>query len=266
MKWNSEQVISSSALVFIYFTLICDQQFLVECTKSGKRDYYEVLGLKRSASDRDIKRAFRKLALKYHPDKNKDPGAEETFREMAEAYSVLSDEEKKKKYDMFGHGAFDGQGSASPDGFSFGGNGFNFDDFFKQFDDELFHFSSASSARSHSRAQEHHHHNSNHHNFNHHSFGSHQQFNFKDMFEGMDTSDFVWGDPMASSHDSGQQYSSHGSGGHRHRGHFNGLDLNDIFNGGDSMFGSHASAFGGSSCRTVTKREGNSVMTYTTCS
>ena len=61
------------------------------------RDYYEVLGVSRSASDREIKRSFRKLALKYHPDKNQAAGAEEKFREIADAYAVLSDPEKRKR-------------------------------------------------------------------------------------------------------------------------------------------------------------------------
>lgn len=66
----------------------------------AKRDYYEVLGVEKSASQSDIKSAYRKLALKYHPDKNKDDKeAEEKFKEASEAYEVLSDEDKRKKYD-----------------------------------------------------------------------------------------------------------------------------------------------------------------------
>ena len=74
-----------------------------------KKDYYEVLGVDRSASADDIKKAYRKLAIKYHPDKN--PGnkeAEEKFKEAAEAYSVLSDAEKKARYDQFGHAGVEG--------------------------------------------------------------------------------------------------------------------------------------------------------------
>lgn len=69
----------------------------------SKRDYYEVLGVQKGASKEDIKGVYRKLALKYHPDRNKDPGAEEKFKEISEAYAVLSDDEKRKRYDTYGH-------------------------------------------------------------------------------------------------------------------------------------------------------------------
>jgi len=76
-----------------------------------KRDYYEVLGIPRNASDQDIKSSYRKLAIKYHPDKNPgDKGAEEKFKEAAEAYSVLSDPEKRARYDRFGHSGLQGGG------------------------------------------------------------------------------------------------------------------------------------------------------------
>ncbi len=77
----------------------------------AKRDYYEVLGIKKSASKDEIKKAYRKLALKFHPDKNKgDKGAEEKFKEGSEAYHVLSDDKRKANYDQFGHAAFQGSG------------------------------------------------------------------------------------------------------------------------------------------------------------
>jgi molecular chaperone DnaJ len=76
---------------------------------NNKRDYYEVLGVSRDASDQDIKSAYRKLALKYHPDKNPhDKNAEEMFKEAAEAYSVLCDAEKRARYDRYGHGGMQG--------------------------------------------------------------------------------------------------------------------------------------------------------------
>ena len=83
-----------------------------------KRDYYEVLGVSKTASDEEIKRAFRKLAKQYHPDVNKEPGAEEKFKEIGEAYAILSDPQKRASYDQFGHAAFDSaNGGAGFSGF-----------------------------------------------------------------------------------------------------------------------------------------------------
>ena len=88
-----------------------------------KRDYYEVLGVDKNASEKDIKKAYRKLAMKYHPDVSEEEGAEEKFKEVQEAYDVLSDEQKRKTYDQFGHAAFDGTGNTNGAG-GFGGFGF----------------------------------------------------------------------------------------------------------------------------------------------
>ncbi len=82
----------------------------------NKKDYYEVLGISKNATDEEIKRAFRKLAKQYHPDVNKEPGAAEKFKEIGEAYAVLSDPNKRRQYDQFGHAAFQNGGS-SADGF-----------------------------------------------------------------------------------------------------------------------------------------------------
>jgi molecular chaperone DnaJ len=75
-----------------------------------KRDYYEVLGVSRNATPEEIKRAYRQAALKYHPDRNKEPGAEQLFKEAAEAYEVLSDTEKRQRYDHYGHAGLSGVG------------------------------------------------------------------------------------------------------------------------------------------------------------
>ena len=95
-----------------------------------KRDYYEVLGLSRTATDEEIKKAFRKLAFKYHPDRNHDDGAEERFKEINEAYEVLSDANKRDAYDQFGHSGTDGFFTRGFEGFDFGGFGDIFDAFF----------------------------------------------------------------------------------------------------------------------------------------
>jgi molecular chaperone DnaJ len=96
---------------------------------AAKRDYYEVLGLSRDASDSEIKAAFRKLAFQYHPDRNKENGAEEKFKELNEAYEVLSDPEKRANYDRFGH-SVNGFGGRGFEGFGFEGMGSIFDAFF----------------------------------------------------------------------------------------------------------------------------------------
>ena len=128
---------------------------------SAKRDYYEVLGVSRDADKNTIKKAYRKLAKKYHPDTNQgNAQAAERFKEATEAYNILSDPEKKKMYDQFGHAAFDGSGAAGgayggaysrngggtyqyagPDGtfheYHFEGNG-DMDDFLKENDLTLY--------------------------------------------------------------------------------------------------------------------------------
>ena len=91
-----------------------------------KRDYYEVLGVSKTATDEEIKKAYRKLAKKYHPDMNPgDKDAEKKFKEASEAYAVLSDKEKRSQYDQFGHAAFDGTGGFGAGGFDFTGADFS---------------------------------------------------------------------------------------------------------------------------------------------
>ncbi len=95
----------------------------------AKRDYYEVLGVSKSADAAELKKAYRKLAVQFHPDRNPDDkAAEDKFKEAAEAYEVLSDPDKKAKYDRYGHAAVDGQGG-------FSGGGMTMDDIFSQFGD-----------------------------------------------------------------------------------------------------------------------------------
>lgn len=96
-----------------------------------KRDYYEILGVRRDADDAALKRAFRKLAQQYHPDVNREPDAEARFKEVAEAYEVLSDPQKRQLYDQFGHAGVSGAGAGADFG-SFGSFG-SFADLFEQF-------------------------------------------------------------------------------------------------------------------------------------
>src|SRR6188508_1591935 len=94
----------------------------------SKRDYYEVLGVSKTASADEIKKAYRKVAMQFHPDRNPgDKAAEEKFKEAAEAYEVLSDGNKKAQYDRFGHAGLAGNGR--------GAQGPNMDDIFSQFGD-----------------------------------------------------------------------------------------------------------------------------------
>ena len=97
---------------------------------ASKRDYYEVLGVAKTATADEIKSAYRKLAMKYHPDRNPgDKAAEEKFKEAAEAYDVLHDAEKRQRYDQFGHQAFEGGAGG------YGAGGMNMDDIFSMFGD-----------------------------------------------------------------------------------------------------------------------------------
>ena len=98
---------------------------------TSKRDYYEVLGVSRSASEEELKRAFRKLALEYHPDRNRSDGAEDRFKEINEAYQILSDSNKRASYDRHGHAGVSSNGARGFEGFeNFGGFGDIFDAFF----------------------------------------------------------------------------------------------------------------------------------------
>src|SRR4249919_3307968 len=97
----------------------------------AKRDFYEILGVNKSASADEIKKAYRKVAMQFHPDRNPgDKAAEEKFKEAAEAYEVLSDNDKRSQYDRFGHAGVSGNGR----GFGGGGSG-NMEDIFSQFGD-----------------------------------------------------------------------------------------------------------------------------------
>ena len=110
---------------------------MITDTPTMKRDYYETLGVDKGAAPEAIKKAFRKLAMDYHPDRNPgDKSAEQKFKELNEAYDVLKDEQKRAAYDRFGHAAFEngGMGRGGAGGAGFAGGGFDFTDIF----DEMF--------------------------------------------------------------------------------------------------------------------------------
>ena len=97
----------------------------------AKRDYYEVLGVERGASDKDIKKAYRRMAMKHHPDRNPDDkNAEESFKEVNEAFEVLSDKQKKAAYDQYGHAGVDSSMGGGAGGFGGGFGGADFGDIF----------------------------------------------------------------------------------------------------------------------------------------
>ena len=191
------------------------------------RDYYDILGVSRDANDRQIKKAFRKLAVKYHPDKNKDPKAEDKFREIAEAYEVLSDEKKRMEYDQFGKSAFtDSKYGGGHHGFHF-----NFDDFYKKFDEfSSFHFKTGGSRHAHRNNAK-----------------SRTHAFFDDLFFDDDNA----GDEFDSFYDSFGSHDSFFSS------HFK-TDINS-----ESQFFSSSN---NGRCKTVTQKVGNMVTQYTQCS
>ncbi|KAK3101617.1 hypothetical protein FSP39_004899 [Pinctada imbricata] len=271
----------------------------------AKKDYYEILGVKKNATDKQIKKAFKKLALKYHPDKNKEKDAEKKFMEIAKAYEVLGDPDKRKRYDQFGDEE-DGQGGGGH-GFSGEGFSFNFDDFFKGFDNAF-----------NAHKQGHHNHEQGF-RFN---FGGGNGgfFNFDDLFGDdedddfdngnvfMDHGDSVFGfDPFGDHEDhtvsfgfddeddffghAGHNHYDRAHNHHRHAHHTHHKQTHDFhhnlhrhgnnvhnmrMNSGpskharSSMYSSvtNFTLFfsGGQTCRTVTQRIGNMVTTHTECS
>lgn len=121
----------------------------------SKRDYYEILGVERDADDQAIKSAYRKLAMKYHPDKNPgDQEAEATFKEINEAYEILSDTSKRQKYDQFGHAGVDPNASAGYGDFGGFGGFEDVSDIFSSFLEEVVLADLMSSTRAHPVVQE----------------------------------------------------------------------------------------------------------------
>jgi len=269
---------------------------LVLFTVNAEKDLYEILGIKRGATDKEIKKAFRKLALKYHPDKNKEEDAQEKFLEISKAYEILSDPEKKKKYDMYGD---DGSGNNNSGGGSAGGQDFH--DFFKHFDDAFRAHNHGHHYQQHQHQHQHAHQNA-HNNF--HNFGSGGFFDFDDLFHDMDADEeqmFQSSFNRRNRHHDSFHGSFHGNFHNNMHNNFHGNmhDLNafgndifaDDFFGGDDFHGHfkydrasnehfaqhtmhhqmHRShGMGGNQrqqrCEQVTQRVGNQIMTFTQCS
>jgi len=240
----------------LYLTLACT--FIKDLALAASKDYYKILGVSRTASDRDIKKAFRKLAVKYHPDKNKSPDAEVKFRDIAEAHEVLSDEKKRRLYDQYGEAGLKDEGGFDSNTFH---TSFNFNDFFKDF-----HFGGG---------------------------GGGGGFGFGNMFDDDEDEDDTFGNGdtfFGNMHFGGhhqrheqEHRASHERSHQHHQQHhmqdnfgedggmfgFGGDMFGDMFGGDDQMFTQSFSASsqggGGQRCKTVTKKVGNMVMTSTEC-
>lgn len=241
------------------------------------RDYYQVLGVTKEATKHEIHKAFRQLAKKYHPDKNKDKGAQDEFIKIFKAYETLSDETKRREYDQRSRTS-DHQNTFNHWQPASNMHDFDINEFFKQYEDQLFRHS-----------QQFHQHHSQHHQ--HHHNNAHQQsffhgVNLEDLFHDLDEDEFI---------NSGRMFSGSFGGGHNlnHDQYHNGIhqgyhhdSMDGTFGDGASFFGaylpsqihdtihkfqhhqdypsssSHASSF---SCHTVTKQVNGMTMTQTSC-
>nr|XP_040030650.1 dnaJ homolog subfamily B member 9-like [Gasterosteus aculeatus aculeatus] len=219
-----------SALVLAVHVLLISEFIL------AKRDYYDVLGVPRDATERLIKKAFHKLALKYHPDRNKGPDAESKFREIAEAYETLSDDKRRREYDQFGHGPSPGEGHRGGRGdynFNQHYQSFNFDDLFKDADTFGQH--------------RHHFHSQNH---------AHPQGHFDGHFQAH----------REAMNRQKRQFQQGGFGGGLFDDMFEDLEKMFSFNAHGSRTDGRFQGSGKQHCRTVTQRRGNMVTTFTDCS
>ncbi|KAG7454731.1 hypothetical protein MATL_G00262850 [Megalops atlanticus] len=211
---------AQSALTFAVCILMITELIL------ARKDYYDILGVPRDATDRQIKKAFHKLAMKYHPDRNKSPDAEAKFREIAEAYETLSDEKRRREYDQFGHASFSNEGTRGGHGQHFHqAFNFNFEDIFKDFD----------------------------------LFGQGQNARQKKHFE----SHFR---PQQEAHSRHRRHFQDAFGGSIFDDVFDNMEKMFSFNSHRARTESTFRHSAKQHCRTVTQRRGNMVTTYTDCS
>lgn len=250
----------------------------VETQAEDSRDYYEVLGVSKEATKHEIHKAFRQLAKKYHPDKNKDKGAQDEFIKIFKAYETLSDEKKRNEYDQRSRTP---HYQSSHSDWQNGPNIHDFDmnEFFKQYEDQLFR-------HSHHFQQQHNHHHQHSHNGGHHQNFFHG-INLDDLFHDLDEDEFLsaggmFSSPFGSSHNLNQHQQIHNN---MHQG-FHHDQMDGAFGDGASFFGSylpsqihdtihkfqhqqdyHRSSSNGASfsCHTVTKQVNGMTMTQTSC-
>lgn len=240
-----------------------------------QQDLYEVLGVKKDATKHEIHKAFRQLAKKYHPDKNKEKNAQDEFIKVFKAYETLSDEKKRKEYDDRSKMPNYNSNSANHGGWQQGQmNDFDINDFFKQYEDQLFkhaqHFQQhhhTAHQQQHQNAHQQQHQNAHNHHHDHH-FSFHG-VNLDDLFHDIDDDEFQsFGrlfDMTGHNHmhpSSNDQYDgSFGDGASFFGSHF---PLHDTLN----QYAVHSSAAGqggGYSCQTITKQVNGMTMTQTSC-
>ncbi|XP_037099368.1 dnaJ homolog subfamily B member 9 [Syngnathus acus] len=212
---------TAQCVLLLAFHILLISEFIL-----AKRDYYDILGVPKDASERQIKKAFHKLALKYHPDRNKGPDAEAKFREIAEAYETLSDDKRRREYDQFGHGQSAHGGNANHN-FRQHYRSFNMDDIFKDFD----FFGQQQQQQQ---------------NFHTHHHQAHQRF-FHEA-------------------SGNQQRRTFGGGGGLFDDMFEDLEKMFSFNAHTTRNDGRFQRSTKQHCRTVTQRRGNMVTTFTECS
>lgn len=254
---------------------------LVGATETAsEQDYYEILGVNKDATKHEIHKAFRQLAKKYHPDKNKDKGAQDEFIKIFKAYETLSDEKKRKEYDdrskqQQHHGSFSSSGWQTTDGSM---SDFDVNEFFKQYEEQLFKHAQHYGQHDTDHNNQHHHNHNNHHDHIHQQFMFHG-VNLDDLFHDIDEDEFQ---------SFGRVFTSNHHNTHHHHIH---SDYDGTFGDGASFFGTHfpsqihntlhqyqhqqglhgsSSSGSGSeknsySCHTVTKQVNGMVMTQTSC-
>ncbi|KAI2802208.1 DnaJ sub B member 9 [Blomia tropicalis] len=230
MKQNYLLYVSFTIMYMLFF-----DHMLIDCKQS--KDYYEILGIERTATDREIKKAFRKLAVKYHPDKNKDKDAEERFREIAKAYDTLSDKEKRSRYDQFG------EDEQRAQAFQHG----NVHDIFANFDDlfKMFHHDDGGQ-----------HYGNQHHHQQSFSFDSFFDDSNEDIFDQF----FGYSSTHSNDHHQHHQQQQHAN---QHP-HFGSSFFGNMFAESNHYEYSHQQQ-NHQRCQRVTKQYGSTIITHTEC-